>query len=1109
MTASLFPTLSDDTAQWRLAGLQVCNWGGYHGHHHIPFSPGTTLLTGASGCGKSTLLDAYIALMMPSSVPFNGASNAGGGRARGGEQRNLLTYIRGKQDTAADGTDTLLRGHGTATWGAVAATFKSTAGATFTALKIIQVAADARANADLRTTHATFAGALDLQLLDSCREQGFRAHSLTGVFPGIRTYGQIGDFRAAVYMKLGIGDPGAGDPAMQLLARIQAGQSVRSVNELYRSLVLEKPETYSAADQALSEFAANRDAHQALLEAESQEACLEPLPALYTRYEEAQSNEAQLSRLRIKDSTGPLTYWLKTRELDLCKAALAEVAGRLSAAEDDHQRAKQHADGLWRVLQEKAAACATHGDQQLPLLQSRKATADGNLRRIQGRRARLQRKLNFLGELPRTQAEFQRLCEQATAFHAQKPTIDSAHAQKADDLSEARRPLLLAKTTLQAELRSLENRRDSVPSQFAEARDLIAQATNLTREDLPFAAELIDVKDETWRVAAEATLRGVGLTMLMDTRHQQLVRDRIDGMDLGVRLRFEGVDTDNPPTVPNRHADPRMLSAILEYKQSSPFCPWVQHVTQRADNDHLRVDGPSELGGDDPRVTQAGQTSRGRRGAHGRLPGDRAILGFTNEGRKAAIRAELKDVESELHATQVEKDRLSAARTKHTALAAEHSAILDELWEELDVASAEADATEADTALLQYQAQDTTSATLRQEEETARARYENGLTEVTRLEVRLKSLREKRGELDGQAERCAHALRRISATTIATAEDVDTYLAEAFHESAGDVTPDQFPRAEVQFAKELATKADSAATSVKSARDSLERLFEDFQRQWPDPTRGTSIHSYDDYRTIHHTLKTDRLGEQRAAYESQLVRATTDALTALSQGLKYARADIDKRLSPINSVLAGLPFGADGNRLRIQVADHYTAEFERFRRELGRLGSSFEDTHPDAVSHRFHEINGFLDQISPEAGSSRDRLLDIRKQIVITACEENEAGETVAVFDSLGGKSGGETQELVAFIIGAALRYRLGDSSLSHPRFAPVILDEGFIKSDARFAGRAIHAWQNLGFQLILGTPIDKTGGLESHCDELLLVHKSPDGYSRVSALKSEDAERC
>lgn len=75
------------SSQWRIEQIQLVNWGGFHQRTAtFAFHPETTIVTGASGVGKSTVLDAYLALMMPSDVPFNGASNAAtvgraGGRA--------------------------------------------------------------------------------------------------------------------------------------------------------------------------------------------------------------------------------------------------------------------------------------------------------------------------------------------------------------------------------------------------------------------------------------------------------------------------------------------------------------------------------------------------------------------------------------------------------------------------------------------------------------------------------------------------------------------------------------------------------------------------------------------------------------------------------------------------------------------------------------------------------------------------------------------------------------------------------------------------------------------------------------------------------------------
>ena len=131
----------------------------------------------------------------------------------------------------------------------------------------------------------------------------------------------------------------------------------------------------------------------------------------------------------------------------------------------------------------------------------------------------------------------------------------------------------------------------------------------------------------------------------------------------------------------------------------------------------------------------------------------------------------------------------------------------------------------------------------------------------------------------------------------------------------------------------------------------------------------------------------------------------------------------------------------------------------------------------------------------PSSPTATD-YLDVRQHVEITAVRYDIDGGNVATYAALGGKTGGETQELVAFIVGAALRFQLGDEDRARPRFAPVFLDEGFVKSDSEFAGRAVSAWKGLGFQLIVGAPLDKVTALEPHMDLVLAITKSAKGYS-------------
>ena len=158
-----------------------------------------------------------------------------------------------------------------------------------------------------------------------------------------------------------------------------------------------------------------------------------------------------------------------------------------------------------------------------------------------------------------------------------------------------------------------------------------------------------------------------------------------------------------------------------------------------------------------------------------------------------------------------------------------------------------------------------------------------------------------------------------------------------------------------------------------------------------------------------------------------------------------------------------------------------------------------------AADRRFARLQEFIDLIDlPESGVNprRDEVLDVRRHIEITASRIDPEGREVSTYSTLGDKSGGESQELVAFIVGAALRYQLGDQTRSWPRFAPVFLDEGFVKADSAFTGRAIRAWLGLGFQIIVVAPLDKVTTLEPHMGLNLSVTKYDAGYSFITAFR-------
>jgi uncharacterized protein YPO0396 len=303
-----------------------------------------------------------------------------------------------------------------------------------------------------------------------------------------------------------------------------------------------------------------------------------------------------------------------------------------------------------------------------------------------------------------------------------------------------------------------------------------------------------------------------------------------------------------------------------------------------------------------------------------------------------------------------------------------------------------------------------------------------------------------------------------------------------------------------------------AREEARKAAESLVHAFNEFQSRWPDPNLGVALDSYLAYWEILNNILTTGLHRRRHEWRRRLSEWSGEDLVPLNGAFETAITEIIGRLDPVNEILSTLPFGAGRDRLRIHLRRHPTEDVSTLRAELKALSSgTTENLTDEQTETHFARLRDFMNSIrKPEDGAKgtavRDNLLDVRKHVEITAIRTDLEGTELSSYSSLGGKSGGETQELIAFIVGAALRFQLGDDSLTRPRFAPVFLDEGFVKSDSEFAGRSVAAWQGLGFQLIVGAPLDKVTALEPHMDLVLSMTKDPKtGYSYITELATRD----
>ena len=1102
--------------QWIGESMQLVNWGGFHGHTVIDLDPDATLLSGASGTGKSTILDAYLALMMPSDTPFNGASNdAAAGRARNPEQRNLLTYLRGKIDDSREAgtgalTDKVLRGIDGPTWGAISMTFTDGAGRRLTALRAYHVPRGAVAFKDITMKMATLDGRLDLRELEPLAAAKFDKRAMTTRWPSMFVASTYTEFAQRLFDRLGIGAGGNGAKALRLLARIQAGQKVRTVDGLYKAMVLEQPATYAAADNAAKHFDDLDASYQEMQAAAEKQHALARLPQLWDEREQALADEELIDTFGAgRAGATPFLLWqLRTRDQLLASATRAALESRDLLRERCRVAREEHARLKGELARVEAAQRAAGGDI-IKRLKAEIEAAQTARDTVGGRRAKFAAGTADLGIDPVTAADFVAARAAAEAFLAALPGKLQGLSSEQQQLREQGWPAQARRADLIAERDSLTGRAGRVPRRLHEARLAIAAAAGLDPAELSFVAELIDVApgERAWRKAAEVTLYSVARVLLVDDRRLQQLSRAIDPIPLAVRVQFEGV-------APRPHAgepgDPRYVSGKLLYKES-PFSWWIRERVTRRGTDHLCVESPADLDGDGPRVTSSGQTRNGRRGAHGDLS-DASIIGFSSADRLAEITTEISELDASLGELLRRERELDTQAQQLHRLESAHKWVQATEWGDIDLGSAEAHLTGKQDELSRLLAASDVLAALDEEHSRLENQLSGAQAESVRAEDQLDAVEKEYAQLCEQQDETTLAIDRIDADgTVTLLDDQVDYLDTVFTEVGSLDSLADFDRSLPKLRSRLADRTSRAREKAAGATATLVGIFEQFQSRWPDPNRGVGIDSYPEYRDILDKIVATGLAGRRREWRRRLSEWSGQDLVPLAGAFGAALDEIRARLDPVNDILATLPFGPANDRLQISLRVLHSDAVARFRKELAQLASGVTaDVSDEQAEQRFLQLRSFIARIrKPDGGvrpgdASRDLYLDVRRHVEITAVRVDARGRELATYASLGGKSGGETQELMAFIVGAALRYQLGDED-RQPRFAPVFLDEGFIKSDSEFASRSIEAWKKLGFQLIVGVPLDKVTALEPAMRLILTVTKSPDGYSYLTRLRGID----
>ncbi|HWG02355.1 MAG TPA: ATP-binding protein [Trebonia sp.] len=1097
---------------FRLARLELYNWGTFGDKvWSLEANGENTLLTGDIGSGKSTIVDAVTTLLLPSqAISYNKAAGADT------RERSLRSYVLGfyksERNEVTGSTKPVALRDGSR-YSVLLGVFRNEGyDATVTLAQVFHLrSADAAGQpdrfyvtADRRLTVAEdFAGfGTDITALRKRLRiaEGIRIHDS---FP---EYGK--DFRR----RLGI----ESQQAMDLFHQTVSMKSVGNLTDFVREHMLEPYDAAAAVSGIIAHFEDLTKAHEAVQRAKAQLAALEPLLADCDRHDKLRADLMTLTAQRQA-----LRYYFADAKAGLIEAEIAGIRDErtLLGAERD-KLAAARADLSARETR-LHVEIAGHGGGRLAEIERHLADCETS------RQARAARADLFAAGLVKAGLD---PVGDAAQFAARRRQLDQAredarteradHTNKLTDTRMRAKDLRHEAGEVNADLRSLRERENNIPRQQLELRARLGGELGIPEDALPFAGELIRVRESEadWEGAAERVLHGFALSILVPETHYAAVSDWIDARHLRQRVVYYRVP-DMARVSPPDYA-PGTLATKLDVKDSA-FADWIARELERR-ADHECVGSMTEFRRAAKAITRAGQIKEkgGRHEKDDRSRIDdrsRYVLGWSNEAKIQALLRQAQELTTQLTAIAQEEKKHAAAMDAAGARG-EALAGLDPIrdFAEIDWQS---EVNRAERLKSEKRELEAASAELRRlGEELERVR-----ADLKALDAELRAIDTKIGAANGRLEDAERVLSEarelLDHEACAAARALFAGIAKLLAD-AGQARPAAAAacdRAESAAGAAVADLIGKRTARLTTVSNKIVAAMGEFRRAYPVETSelNDAVDSADGYRELHRRLVDDDLPRFTGQFKTYLNQNTINDIAGFQSQLNKESELIRERIDTINASLVGVDYNP-GRYIRLEPIVSPHVDIRDFRAELRACtDDAVSGEESDSYSEqKFLQVSRIIERFRGREGmTEQDRrwtrfVTDVRNWYTFGASERYRADDTEHEhYADSGGKSGGQKEKLAYTILAASLAYQFklewGAAKSRTFRFA--VIDEAFGRGSDESTKFALELFARLGLQLLIVTPLQKIHIIEPYVAAVGFVENRTGMDSRLRTMTIEE----
>jgi uncharacterized protein YPO0396 len=1077
---------------FRLHRLELLNWGTFHqGVRTFRLDGANSLLTGDIGSGKSTVVDAITTLLLPANkIEYNKAAGAQK------KERSLMSYVRGFHKSARSTSGeyskpVALRGTGQLT--VVLGIFHNAVLGKWVTLGITLWATQeagqpsrfyslAEVEQSIAADFSNF-GQDPLKLKKKLRAAGVDVRD---------TFEQ---YAAGFKRQFGI----SGNQAMELFHRTVSMKQVDNITSFVRSNMLEEDDVASRITNLIHHFDDLKKAHDAVLRAKDQIALLTPIKEGAAQHATLTA-EDELAR-KQRDQLHP---WFTDRKLQLSLEHQAELERTGIRLQEDFTRLNGEIKQLRRDLAGVEEDIRTNGGGRLAAID---AELDTSAARSAEQRHRFEAYAAAAVELGLQAPEDRVLFD---ANRARLADVEQELAERSDALQEDRTALSIRQSELtaksaaiSAELTSLQARRNLIPLPQLDIRRRLCEGTGIKDSELPYVGELLRVRDGEagWEGAAERTLRGFALSLLVPAEHYAAVSTWVDANNLKGRLVYLRVG--DPDTgldrLNQRPPGPGTLAAKIAIKQGTPFRGFLQdELSNRFD--YFCCENMADFRRYPKALTANGQL-KGGRGRHEKDDrkdlADRRnyVLGWDNHDKIARFRAEQDDVQGGLKvlATELGKVNLQLGSLgRQNRLLGIIGSVQD-----FGEISWQATARRIEDLKAEKRELKSTSDVLQQ----LMAKQDELSTLLDRTQARADKNQRSIGTNDGAMKDIAVAVkecRTFLAETPVTDDGevlaaVEHFTAEALGEQP--LTYKNTGNVESTVRGKLQSRIDGLKDRIASASNRTVTKMADFRNRYPNETTDidASLEAAPDYNRLLEQLEVNDLPRFEARFKESLNQNTIHEVVAFNAFLDSRRQDIVNRIGEINQSLAGIPYNT-GRHIQLEHQSTSDQDVREFGSDLRACSEGTIGDEDQYSEQKYLQVERLIERFRGRDGLTTlderwtAKVTDVRNWFTFSASEKwTETGEEYEHFTDSGGKSGGQKEKLAYTILAAALAFQFGLGSGkgagrnagSGRSFRFVVIDEAFGRGSDESARYGLELFQRMKLQLLIVTPLQKIHVIE------------------------------